>query len=141
MPHACVVAAESNRSWLKTLPPMAGNARSSATSARCIVLSKSSPTWENPSRGQRHPTNEERSIWWSGGSGESAPGTRSLSRGPPEALWGVDQVAHGSRRREATRAQLPLTSSITLEERKRGPNDAAHQSTSRPTFRPAGLYG
>jgi hypothetical protein len=44
-------------------------------------------------------------------------------------------------RREATRAQLPLTSSITLAERKRGPYVAAHQYTSRPRFRPAGLYG
>src|SRR5258708_24399165 len=42
-------------------------------------------------------------------------------------------------RREATRAQLPLTSSITLEERKRGSDEAAHQYTSHPRFRPAGL--
>jgi hypothetical protein len=39
------------------------------------------------------------------------------------------------------RAQLPLTSSITLEERKRGSDDAAYQYTSHPRFRPAGLYG
>jgi hypothetical protein len=49
--------------------------------------------------------------------------------------------AHGTRGREETRAQLPLTSSITLEERKRGPNGKAHQYTSRPRFRPKGLYG
>ena len=58
-----------------------------------------------------------------------------------ERAWSTDQVAHGSRRREATRAQLPLTSSITLEEQKRGPYGKAHQYTSRPRFRPAGLYG
>ena len=44
-------------------------------------------------------------------------------------------------RREATRAQLPLTSAFTLEERKRGSNDATHQYTFHPRFRPAGLYG
>ena len=44
-------------------------------------------------------------------------------------------------RREASRAQLPLTSAITLEERKRGSNAAAHQYTFHPRFRPAGLYG
>jgi hypothetical protein len=70
-----------------------------------------------------------------------APGTRSLSRGPPEARLGYCNGAHGSRRREATRAQLPLTSSITLEERKRGSDSAAHQYTFHPRFRPAGLYG
>ncbi len=37
--------------------------------------------------------------------------------------------------------KLPLTSSITLEERKRGSEGAAHQYTSHPRFRPAGLYG
>lgn len=37
--------------------------------------------------------------------------------------------------------KLPLTSSITLEERKRGSDGAAHQYTSHPRFRPAGLYG
>ena len=41
----------------------------------------------------------------------------------------------------ATRAQLPLTSVFTLEERKRGSDDAAHQYTFHPRFRPAGLYG
>ena len=56
-------------------------------------------------------------------------------------MWGSDHRAHGSRQREATQAQLPLTSSITLEERKRGLYDAAHQYTSHPRFRPAGLYG
>ncbi len=44
-------------------------------------------------------------------------------------------------RREATRAQLPLTSAFTLEERKRGSDDATHQYTFHPRFRPAGLYG
>ncbi len=44
-------------------------------------------------------------------------------------------------RREATRAQLPLTSAFTLEERKRGSDGAAHQYTAHPRFRPAGLYG
>jgi hypothetical protein len=44
-------------------------------------------------------------------------------------------------RREATRAQLPLTSAFTLEERKRGSDDATHQCTFHPRFRPAGLYG
>ena len=37
-----------------------------------------------------------------------------------------------SLRREATRVQLPLTSSITLEERKREADGAAHQYTSHP---------
>ena len=60
---------------------------------------------------------------------------------PAGGSWESEHGAHGIRGREETRAQLPLTSSITLEERKRGPNDAAHQSTSRPRFRPAGLYG
>ncbi len=49
--------------------------------------------------------------------------------------------AHGIRGREETRAQLPLTSSITLEERKRGSHVPAHQYTFHPRFRPAGLYG
>ncbi len=71
----------------------------------------------------------------------SIPGTRSPSRGPPEARLGCCTGAHGTRRREATRAELPLTSSITLEERKRGSNRAAYQYTSHPRFRPAGLYG
>ncbi len=71
----------------------------------------------------------------------SAPGTRSPSRGPPEARLGCCNGAHGSRQREATRAKLPLTSSITLEERKRGSDGAAHQYTSHPRFRPTGLYG
>jgi hypothetical protein len=71
----------------------------------------------------------------------NTPGTRSPSKGPPEACLGGCHGAHGSRRREATRAKLPLTSSITLEERKRGSNGPAHQYTSHPRFRPAGLYG
>src|SRR6266568_3809958 len=62
----------------------------------------------------------------------SAPGTRSPSRGPPEARLGCCNGAHGSRQREATRAKLPLTSSITLAERKRGSDGAAHQATSHP---------
>jgi hypothetical protein len=41
----------------------------------------------------------------------------------------------------ATRAQLPLTSAFTLAERKRGSDEAAHQYTFHPRFRPAGLYG
>ncbi len=86
--------------------------------------------------------NEERAArmlgWWSW---FSIPGTRSLSRGPPEARLGYCNGAHGPRRREATRAQLPLTSSITLEERKRGSYSTAYQYTSYPRFRPAGLYG
>jgi hypothetical protein len=44
-------------------------------------------------------------------------------------------------RRKATRAQLPLTSAFTLAERKRGSDEAAHQYTAHPRFRPAGLYG
>jgi hypothetical protein len=38
----------------------------------------------------------------------STPGTRSPSGGPPEARLGRCTGAHGSRRREATRAKLPL---------------------------------
>jgi hypothetical protein len=71
----------------------------------------------------------------------STPGTRSPSRGPPEARLGCCHGAHGTRRREATRAQLPLTSAITRAERKRGLNSVAYQYTSHPRFRPAGLYG
>ena len=71
----------------------------------------------------------------------STPGTRNPSRGPPEARLDCCNGAHGSRRREAMRAQLPLTSSITLEERKRGSFGTAHQYTAHPRFRPAGLYG
>jgi hypothetical protein len=75
------------------------------------------------------------------GGAARTPGTRSLSRGPPEARLGCYHGAHGSRRREEMRAQLPLTSSITREERKRGSDEAAYQYTSHPRFRPAGLYG
>src|SRR5258708_39658807 len=71
----------------------------------------------------------------------STPGTRSLSRGPPEARLGCCHGAHGSRQREEMRAELPLTSSITLEERKRGSDDTAYQDTSHPRFPPAGLHG
>ena len=60
---------------------------------------------------------------------------------PAGGTLGSRNGAHGSRRREATRAQLPLTSSITLEERKRGSDGTAHQYTAHPRFRPAGLYG
>ena len=40
-----------------------------------------------------------------------------------------------------TATTRPLTSAITLEERKRGLDDAAHQYTFHPHFRPTGLHG
>src|SRR5258708_17927853 len=89
---ACVVVGGSNRNLLKTLPPRAGNARSSGTSAPFAVLSSSSQTWENPSRVQRHPTNEERSARWGGGSGPAhlAPGARAEAR--RRHVWGAVMV-------------------------------------------------
>jgi hypothetical protein len=47
-------------------------------------------------------------------------------------IWDCDQSALASDGARATRAQLPLTSAITLEERKRGLDGAAHQYTVHP---------
>jgi hypothetical protein len=60
---------------------------------------------------------------------------------PAGGIGGAATRGLWHQRRETTRAQLPLTSAITLEERKRGSDGAAHQYTSHPRFRPAGLYG
>gem|GEM_PF-5700290 len=60
---------------------------------------------------------------------------------PAGGIFGTATKALWHQRREATRAQLPLTSAFTLEERKRGSDEAAHQYTFHPRFRPTGLYG
>ncbi len=60
---------------------------------------------------------------------------------PAGGICGTATKVLWHQRREATRAQLPLTSAFTLEERKRGSDEAPHQYTFHPRFRPAGLYG
>src|SRR5713226_9113357 len=131
MPHGSAVAGALNTNSSRMPLLMAGSGRSSATSVQSGGLSSSLSILASPSKVRR------RQVSRGGGSicAHLAPGARA------EARLGCCNGAHGSRRREATRAQLPLTSSITLEERKRGSDGTAHQYTSHPRFRPAGLYG
>jgi hypothetical protein len=86
-------------------------------------------------------TNEKQSVWWGGGSGPAhlAPGARAEAR--RRHAWGAVTVLMAAGGVKQRGRKLPLTSSLTLEERKRGPNGPAHQYTSHPRFRPAGLYG
>jgi hypothetical protein len=68
-----------------------------------------------------------------------APGIRAEAR--RRHAWGTGMVLMATGGVKQRGRKLPLTSSITLEERKRGSYDTAHQYTSHPRFRPAGLYG
>src|SRR5216683_5049974 len=141
MLHASGGGGALNRNWLRMPPLIGGNGRSSGTSARFAVLSSSSLIFENPLRVQRHPTNEERSARWGGGSGLAhlAPGARAEAR--RRHAWDAVTVLMAAGGVKQRGRSFPLTSSITLEERKRGSNATAHQYTSHPRFRPAGLYG
>src|SRR5260370_16420599 len=101
MLHASGGGGALNRNWLRMPPLTSGNGRSSGTSARFAVLSSSSLIFENPLRVQRHPTNEERSARWGGGSGLAhlAPGVRAEARrrhawGPLTVLMPPAAVTH-----------------------------------------------
>src|SRR5216683_3634038 len=135
MPHGSAVAGALNTNSSRMPLLMAGSGRSSATSVQSGGLSSSLSILARPSKVQR------RQVSRGGGSicAHLAPGARAEAR--RRHAWGAVMVLMAAGGVKQRGRSFPLTSSITLEERKRGSNATAHQYTSHPRFRPAGLYG